>query len=47
VVAAALPVPAPVESSGSGTPWYLLIALVVAAMLFFVVRRRKDGNQPN
>ncbi len=47
VVAAALPVPAPVVSSGSGTPWYLLIALVVAAMLFFVVRRRKDGNQPN
>ena len=47
VVAAALPVPAPVESSGSGTPWYLLIALVVAAMLFFVVLRRKDGNQPN
>ncbi len=47
VVAAVVPVPAPVESSGSGTPWYLLIALVVAAMLFFVVRRRKDGNQPN
>ena len=47
VVAAALPVPAPVESSGSGTQWYLLIALVVAAMLFFVVRRRKNGNQPN
>jgi hypothetical protein len=47
VVAAVVPVPAPVESSGSRTPWYLLIALVVAAMLFFVVRRRKDGNQPN
>ena len=47
VVAAVVPVPVPVESSGSGTPWYLLIALVVAAMLFFVVRRRKDGNQPN
>jgi hypothetical protein len=43
--AAAPPAPGPVESSGSGTAWYVLIAVVIAAMLFFVVRRRKGGNQ--
>jgi len=40
------PAPAPVESSGLGTAWYLLIAVAIAALLYFVVRRRKDENQP-
>jgi len=42
--AAAPPAPAPVESSGSGTMWYVLIAVLIAAVLFFVMRRRKDEN---
>jgi hypothetical protein len=44
--AAAPPAPAPVESSGLGTAWYVLIAVVIAAVLFLVLRRRKDSNQP-
>ena len=39
------PAPAPVESSGLGTACYLPIAVAIAALLFFVVRRSKDENQ--
>jgi hypothetical protein len=42
---AAAPAPAPVESSGLGTGWYLLIAVIIAAVLFLIMRRRKDENQ--
>ena len=38
------PRPAPVESSGLGTGWYVLIAVVIAAILFLVMRRRKDES---
>jgi hypothetical protein len=38
--------PAPVESSGLGTGWYLLIAVVIAAILFLIMRKRKDESQP-
>jgi hypothetical protein len=41
---AAAPAPAPAESSGLGTGWYLLIAVVIAAILFLVMRRRKDES---
>ena len=41
---AAAPAPGPVESSGLGTGWYLLIAVVIAAVLFLVMRRRKDES---
>lgn len=34
--------PAPVESSGLGTGWYVLIAVIIAAILFLIMRRRKD-----
>ena len=37
--------PAPVESSGLGTAWYVLIAVVIAALLFLVMRRRNDANK--
>jgi len=40
---AAAPAPAPVES-GLGTGWYVLIAIVIAAILFLIMRRRKDEN---
>jgi len=36
--------PAPVESSGLGTAWYVLIAVVIAALLFLVMRKRNDAN---
>ena len=36
--------PAPAEPSGLGTGWYVLIAVVIAAILFLVMRRRKDGS---
>jgi hypothetical protein len=36
--------PAPAEPSGLGTGWYVLIAVVIAAILFLVMRRRKDEN---
>jgi len=36
--------PAPVASSGLGTGWYVVIAVVIAAILFLVMRRRKDGT---
>jgi hypothetical protein len=39
---AAAPAPAPAESSGLGTGWYVLIAVVIAAILFLIMRRRKD-----
>jgi len=35
---------APAESSGLGTGWYVLIAVIIAAILFLVMRRRKDGS---
>jgi len=38
----AAPAPAPVASSGLGTAWYVLIAVVIAAVLFLVLRRRND-----
>ena len=38
--------PMPAESSGSSATWYVLILIVIAAVLFFVLRRRKDGNPP-
>ena len=38
--------PAPAESSGLGTGWYVLIAVVIAALLFLIMRRRKDESQP-
>jgi len=41
---AAAPASRPVESSGLGTGWYLLIAVVIAAVLFLVMRRRKDES---
>ena len=34
--------PAPVESSGLGTGWYVLIAVIIAAILVLIMRRRKD-----
>ena len=34
--------PAPAESAGLGTAWYVLIAVVIAAVLFLVLRRRND-----
>jgi len=42
---ATAPAPGPVESSGLGTAWYVLIAVVIAAVLFLVMRRRKDESQ--
>jgi cell division septation protein DedD len=42
---AAAPASAPVESSGLGTGWYVLIAVIIAAVLFLIMRRRKDENQ--
>jgi hypothetical protein len=36
--------PAPAESSGLGTAWYVLIAVVIAAVLFLVLRRRNDTS---
>jgi len=44
--AAAPAAPAPVGSSSSGTMWYGLIAVLIAAVLFFIMRRRKEGDQP-
>ena len=41
---AAAPAPAPVESAGLGTAWYVLIAVVILAVLFLVMRRRKDES---
>jgi len=41
---AAAPAPAPAESSGIGTLWIVIIALVIAAVLYFVMRQRKDGQ---
>ena len=41
---AAAPAPAPVESSGLGAAWYALIAVVIAAVLFLVMRRRNDAR---
>jgi uncharacterized membrane protein len=41
--AAPAPTPAPVES-GLGTAWYVLIAVVIAAVLFLLMRRRKDES---
>jgi LPXTG-motif cell wall-anchored protein len=29
-----------------GTGWYLLIAVVIAALLFMIMRKRKDEGQP-
>ena len=43
---ATTPAPAPAESSGLGTGWYLLIAVVIAALLFLIMRKRKDEGQP-
>ncbi len=43
--AAPPPVPAPVASSGLGTMGYALIAVLIVAVLFFVMRRRKDEDQ--
>ena len=41
----AAPAPAPVaSSSGLGTAWYVLIAVVIAAVLFLIMRRRKDES---
>ena len=43
--AAPAPAPAPVaSSSGLGTAWYVLIAVVIAAVLFLIMRRRKDES---
>jgi hypothetical protein len=42
---AAAPTPAPAPSSGLGTGWYVLIAVVIAAILFLIMRRRKDESQ--
>jgi len=42
---AAPPAPGPVESSGLGSGWYLLIAVVIAAVLFLIMRRRNDGSR--
>jgi len=36
--------PAAAESSGLGTVWYVLIAVVVIAVLFLVMRRRNDTS---
>ncbi len=36
--------PAPVESSGLGRAWYVLIAVVIAALLFLLMRKRNDAN---
>ena len=41
---AAVPEPTPVQSSGIGTTGYLIIAVVIAAVLFVVMRRRKDAH---
>jgi len=35
------PPPPPSEASGLGMTWYVLIALLIVAVLFFVARRRK------
>ena len=35
------PPPPPSEATGLGMTWYVLIALLVAVVLFFVARRRK------
>ena len=35
--------PAP-EASGLGTAWYVLIAVVIAAVLFLIMRRRKEES---
>jgi len=43
---ATTPAPAPAASSGLGTGWYLLIAVVIAALLFMIMRKRKDEGQP-
>jgi len=40
---AAAPASAPVEP-GLGTAWYVLIAVIIAAVLFLIMRRRKDEN---
>jgi len=37
------PAPAP-EASGLGTAWYVLIAVVIAAVLFLIMRRRKEES---
>jgi hypothetical protein len=37
------PAPAP-ASSGLGTAWYVLIAVVIAAVLFLIMRRRKEES---
>jgi len=36
--------PAPVASAGLGTGWYVLIAVVIAAILFLIMRRRRDES---
>jgi hypothetical protein len=41
---AAAPEPTPVQSSGIGTMGYLIIAVVIAAVLFVVMRRRKGAD---
>jgi len=41
--------PAPAASAAStglGTGWYILIAVVIAALLFLIMRKRKDEGQP-
>jgi hypothetical protein len=40
----AAPAPTPVESSGMGTMWYVILAVVIAAVLFLVMRQRKEEN---
>jgi len=40
------PAPAPVATSDFGTMWYGLIAVLIAAVLFFVMRRRKEEDPP-
>jgi len=41
---AAAPEPAPVRSSGIGTMGYAIVAVVIAALMFMVMRRRKDAD---
>jgi len=41
---AAAPAPAPAVASGLGTGWYVLIAVVIAALLYLFMRRRNEGS---